>query len=152
MRYRTIALLFVLLLLLAGCMSVQEMRDKRINENLDVFNDFPLEIQDQIIRGEIEIGFSKDMVRLAWGPPAEVFARMTEKGEATVWRYTEIRQYPNYNWVHMPSYYLDSSGRQRLHFYSLWHDRYSYYSRTVARVEFIDGKVTAVERLDGGDY
>uniref|UniRef100_UPI003F4AC00C hypothetical protein n=1 Tax=Sedimenticola selenatireducens TaxID=191960 RepID=UPI003F4AC00C len=61
MKIRSIVVLGLCLLLLAACASVQERRDRRIAENLELFDSFPEEIQIQIRQGSVEVGFTRDM-------------------------------------------------------------------------------------------
>lgn len=139
------------LLLLAGCASVQELRERRIADSQALFNAFPPQIQQQIRRGEIALGFTPAMVRMAWGPADQVFTRVADKRKTTVWGYTRIRRYPDMAWFHVPAYYIDSSGRQMVSFRSVWMDRDHIESYTVARVEFVAGRVSAFEHLNQPD-
>lgn len=134
--------------LITGCMSIQEMRDKRIADNQGVFNSFPPSIQAQVRRGEIDIGFSMDMVRLAWGVPDDVFSRKTSSGVTTVWRYTKTRIYPYSEHMLIPIRYIDSEGRARISYRSVWINRDTREEYTVARIEFSAGSVSAIEQLN----
>lgn len=136
------------LLLLSGCASVQELRDRRIDDNRSLFDSLPAESQQQIRRGEIALGFTPEMVRLAWGAADQVFTRVSDNRKTTVWGYTRIRRYPDMTWFHVPAYYIDSSGRQMVSFRTVWVDRDLHESYTVARIEFVDGHVTAFEQLN----
>lgn len=140
-----------LLLALAGCASVQELRDRRIAENPELFDSFPTEIQEQVRQGRVEVGFSADMVRLAWGPPDQVFTRTTSERRATVWAYTRIRHYPYTDHMSVPVYFLDTQGRRRITYHSVWINSETREEYTVARVEFVEGRVTAIEQLQTDD-
>lgn len=139
------------LLLLSGCASVQELRDRRIDDQRPLFDSLPAEAQQQIRRGEIALGFTPEMVRLAWGSADQVFTRVTDQRKTTVWGYTRIRRYPDMEWFHVPTYYIDSSGRQIVSFRTVWVNRDLHESYTVARVEFVGGHVTAFEQLNDPD-
>lgn len=78
-------LLGVGMLLAWGCASTPE---RRISRNRALFDTFPPEAQEKVRRGEVDLGFSPDMVRLALGEPERVYRRTTEAGEAEVWDYT----------------------------------------------------------------
>ncbi|WP_428610027.1 hypothetical protein [Sedimenticola sp.] len=148
MLFRKTAILALFLLLtLAGCASVQELRDRRITENQGLFDAFPVAIQEQVRQGRVEIGFTGDMVRLAWGEPDQVFTRTTREKRATVWGYTRIRHTPQLDRMSIPVYYLDSNGQQRVTFRSVWINSETREAYTVARVEFVDGQVSAIEQL-----
>ncbi|MCW8976430.1 MAG: hypothetical protein OQL10_11980 [Sedimenticola sp.] len=136
-------------LLLTGCMSAQSLRDERIETEQALFDSYPPDIQEQVRLGQIDIGYSKDMVRLAWGPPDQVFRRTTRAKQSVVWSYTQLRSYPRLDRMSVPIYYIDSSGRQQFSYHSVWVNRDTQEQFTVARVEFVQGLVTAIEQLNG---
>ena len=43
--------------------------------------DYPPEIQERIIKGEISLGMTKEQVRYAWGPPSSTRVLTPEKGK-----------------------------------------------------------------------
>jgi hypothetical protein len=148
---RAVILALCLLLALVGCASVQELRDRRIAENQELFDSFPAEIQEQVRQGQVEVGFSADMVRLAWGPPDQVFTRTSRDRHATVWGYTRVRHYPYTDRMSIPVYFLDSQGRRHISFHSVWINSETREEYTVARVEFVAGRVSAFEQLQTDD-
>ena len=75
----------VLALLLAGCSTV----DSRIAKNRDVFNTWPAPVQDKVVVGQIDIGFTTDQVRVALGEPDRVFTRTSGDGTSQVWSYRD---------------------------------------------------------------
>jgi hypothetical protein len=72
-------------LLLAGCSTV----DSRIARNREAFNSWPPAVQDKVVVGQIDIGFTADQVRVALGEPDRVFTRTTADGTLQVWSYRE---------------------------------------------------------------
>jgi hypothetical protein len=150
-KRRAVFFALCLLLALAGCASVQELRDRRIAENQALFDTFPAEIQTQVRQGRVEVGFTKDMVRLAWGAPDQVFTRVTKDQRATVWGYTRIRYSPYLDRMSIPVYLLDDNGRQRITYQSVWINAETREEYTVARVEFVKGQVSGIEQLQSGD-
>lgn len=147
MKKRSMVIVGLCLLVLAGCATVQERRDRRIAENQELFDSFPEEIQTQVRQGSVEVGFTRDMVRLAWGEPDHVFTRITEERRATIWGYTRIQYYPYWDRMTVPFYFIDANGRRRMSYHSVWINAETQEEYTVARVEFVDGKVAAIERL-----
>jgi len=135
-------------LLLAGCVSVQEMRDSRIGVHQALFNSFPAEVQDKVRLGQIDIGFTQEMVRLAWGSPDQVFTRMLKDQEVTIWNYTRTRVYPHSEWMSVPVHYVDGVGQMRTHYRSVWINWDTREEYTVARIEFTQGRVSAIEQLN----
>jgi len=48
---------------LTGCITAQQLRERRIEKNHELFNAFNPDIQEKVRLGQIELGFSQDMVR-----------------------------------------------------------------------------------------
>lgn len=133
---------------LSACMTAQQLRDRRIASSLEIFNSFSTEIQQQIRAGQIELGFSEEMVRLAWGLPDMIYTRTTDKGEATVWTYSKTRMQTQTDRMTIPVWVRDRSGRSSVQYENVWVNRDTREEYAVARVEFTEGTVTALERLD----
>ena len=133
---------------LAACMTAQQIRDRRIASSPEIFNSFTPEIQQKIRTGQIELGFSEEMVRLAWGMPDRIYTRTTDKGEATVWTYSKTQILTQTDRMTIPVQVRDKSGRSSVQYENVWINRDTQEEYTVARVEFTRGTVTALERLD----
>jgi len=84
MRYFTIPCL-LLIALLGACSNPAS----RIDSNRAVFDKFPAEVQTKIRAGQIDLGFTPAMVRLALGEPSRQLTRKTEAGEMEVWMYAD---------------------------------------------------------------
>lgn len=72
-------------LLLSGCETSGVA--SRIQEKSTVFAALTPEQQAKVKAGEIEAGFSTDMVYLALGQPSEVKTKETPDGQLTIWVY-----------------------------------------------------------------
>lgn len=72
-------------LVLAGCASV----DSRIAKNRAAFDSWPPAVQNKIIQGQVDLGFTTDQVRVALGEPDRVFTRTTADGTSEVWSYRD---------------------------------------------------------------
>lgn len=128
----------------AGCVSTPE---RRIAKHPELFAGFAPEVQARIRRGEIDVGFTPDMVRLALGSPSQVLTRKTAAGTTEVWNYTAFRYDTELRPVQQGYTYRGRDGR-------IYHDyapglmdvdtREEY---VVLRIEFENGKVHAIERL-----
>ncbi len=59
----------------------------RIKEKEKVFFGYPPEIQGQIQAGQIDRGFSEDMVYLAKGSPSEKYSHEVAGKSVTIWKY-----------------------------------------------------------------
>lgn len=84
---RPALLLLLLPLILSACVSTPA---SRIAENQDYFDSLPLADQARIRSGQIDIGFTPDMVRLALGEPSRILVRRQADTPAPleVWLYT----------------------------------------------------------------
>lgn len=139
---------FLLLFALASCITSQQLRDRRIAANPETFNSFSPEIREKVRVGQIEMGFTEEMVRLAWGNPHQIYARTTEKGNAVVWTYSRTRTMTQTDRMTVPVRVYDRAGRSSIQYQNVWINRDTQQDYTVARVEFIGGMVSAIERLD----
>ena len=83
---RTVAFALPLALLLAGCASTPE---KRIEANQAAFDALPVAAQARIRGGQIDLGFTPDMVRIALGEPQRQLVRRTAEGSVDVWLYLD---------------------------------------------------------------
>lgn len=84
MKTKTIALLLmVAALVVAGCASPAS----RIRRNPELFASVPAADQELIKQGNIAIGFTPDMVRLALGEPDFIARRTDRSGTSEIWRY-----------------------------------------------------------------
>src|SRR5438270_11416293 len=78
--------------LLAGCSTV----DSRIAHNRAAFNTWPPAVQDKVVAGQIDVGFTPDQVRVALGEPDRVWSRTTNDGTSEVWSYGD--RGPRFGW------------------------------------------------------
>ena len=86
MKFKTLLLITAAVgLLVTGCSTV----DSRIAKNRDLFNTWPPAVQDKVVVGQIDIGFTPDQVRVALGEPDRVFTRTTGDGTSQVWSYRD---------------------------------------------------------------
>lgn len=69
----------------AGCSTV----DSRIAKNREAFSSWPAAVQDKIVVGKIDIGFTPEQVRVALGEPDRVFTRTTADGTSEIWSYRD---------------------------------------------------------------
>lgn len=132
------------LALLAACASTPE---SRIQKNPELFNSFPPEAQEKIKKGDVEIGFTPDMVLMAKDKPDRKYSRKTAAGEAEVWSYTSIHTTTERQRVEARIHAPDVGGNW--HDYSdwVWVDVQQQHEFEQLRIEFADGKVSAVETL-----
>lgn len=73
----------LLALVAAACSTV----DSRISDHQTAFDSYPPQIQQQIRAGQVKVGFTPEMVRMALGKPDDVYSRTTAQGASQVWGY-----------------------------------------------------------------
>ncbi len=138
------AVMMVALSVVAGCMSTPE---SRIQKEPGVFAAFPPDIQSKVQRGEVAIGFTKDMVRLALGMPRHVNTRITEADQVEIWVYTGSRYVSRYEPVDTGYWYRGRDGRMRRSYDTLWMNRGYNEEYPLLRLEFTGNSLKAIERM-----
>lgn len=58
---------------------------QRIDTGMREFDSWPMETQHAVREGRIEVGFTKEQVRMAWGEPDYVTREVRGDGEAERW-------------------------------------------------------------------
>lgn len=132
---------------LTGCMGSQYLREQRIARNQEVFNSYSPELQAKILAGQVDIGFDQQMVFISWGKADRIYTRTTKQGSVTVWAYTGTKIRTESHWVSIPVRDVDKDGRSVVRYRRVWIDKDTKEEYTVARIEFMDGLVSAIEQL-----
>ena len=136
-RLRHAAFFLPLAVWLAGCATPA----KRIQQNQELFDSFPVAAQARIRGGQIDLGFTPDMVRIALGDPQRKTLRRAAAGETEIWFYLDsIRRYDRQR-VDVDG--LSFSGRSLGG--SAWINVEQTREFVRTRVEFRNGVVTAIE-------
>lgn len=130
--------------LLAACVSTPA---SRIKKNPALFDSFPAEAQALISRGEVAIGFTPEMVEMAKDKPNRKYDRTTSAGTIEVWSYTGIYTTTDRQQVQTRVRAPDASGAYRTYTDWVWVDVQQQHEYDQIRVEFTDGKVSAIENL-----
>lgn len=73
-------------LLLSACSTTPA---SRIADHRAEYERYPVEVQQKIAAGKIDIGFTPAQVELALGRPTRKSAHTTDKGQAEVWGYSD---------------------------------------------------------------
>ena len=108
----------------------------RIGRQADKFAGYPSEIQEKIKRGQVDIGFTQDMVLLALGKPNREYIRTVQDGELELWAYVlpEDKDAPH-------------NGKRIGLEGGLFIEPDYYYGVEYLRVGFKDGKAVVIDRL-----
>jgi hypothetical protein len=136
MRRLPLLLALSLSALLTACSTTPE---ERIAKSPALFDTYPPQIRQKIRAGEVDIGFTPDMVRLALGEPSRVFSRQTEKGATELWIYHDNS--PRFSF----GIGVGSFGRHSATSIGVASSTGGYDPEEKMHVEFRDGLVTAVE-------
>lgn len=134
----------LLLLLLAACATTP---GDRIKKNPGLFNSFAPEAQEKIRAGEIDLGFTQEMVLMARDKPDRKYARRTAGGEVEVWSYIGLQTKTDRQRVEVRGRAPDAGGRWYSYHDWVWVDVNRQQEYEMFRIEFVDGKVTAFESL-----
>jgi hypothetical protein len=132
------SLRFSLLILLAAGLTSCTSPQHRIRKHQAVFDAFPPATQNRIRNGEIAIGDTKPMVRIAKGSPDTISVRQTEGTRVDIWRWTQAPHL-----IHSQPVYLTRQGGALPYVI----DTTTLNSLEVLRVEFVDDKVVLIEEM-----
>lgn len=131
--------------LLSGCATMTP--EQRIRAHPQAFQGLSPAQQQAVSQGQVEVGFTKDMVRLALGEPDQVYTVTNQQGTADEWLYGTS------SWDGAPVFYGRYYGGWPWYrgWYPYWGGYYDYwdypdYANGVqTRVDFgADGKVTSI--------
>jgi len=85
MKLRHVSPFVLALLLAAGCSTP----DSRVRSHQAEFESWPADVRQKVKAGQIEVGFTPAMVRVALGDPDRSYQRTTAKGSSEVWSYDD---------------------------------------------------------------
>ncbi|MDD4873336.1 MAG: hypothetical protein PHR77_22495 [Kiritimatiellae bacterium] len=142
-RQILIVFLVVIPLMMVGCSTPAN----RIKKNPDLFASFSPEIQENVKKGVIEVGYTKGMVFLAFGRPNSIYERKTETGMTEIWSYNDFHVWTEYEPLETWYYYRDVKGHMHQMRDLAWISRNRTREYESLRVEFDGDKVKAIEKL-----
>jgi hypothetical protein len=131
----------LVLLVSSGCMT----RDARIQQNFALFCTYPPATQQKIRSGQVDMGFTREMVYMALGPADRIAARQTVGAASEVWIYTTQNYRQNMQPVRNTHWYQTRDGKWRMVEDWDWVDAGWYEERDRMRVEFYGNQVGALE-------
>ncbi|MCB1121787.1 MAG: hypothetical protein KJT03_09580 [Verrucomicrobiae bacterium] len=77
--------------LLGGCVSTPQ---SRVEENKDLFESFTAAQKETILKGEVDLGFTPEMVLMAAGTPDRKAKKRSNLGTTEVWTYYRFQPRP----------------------------------------------------------
>lgn len=144
---KTCAFVWIAILLpglLAGCASTPA---KRIAQNQALFDALPVADQARIRGGGIDLGYTPDMVRLAYGDPQCQRIRRTAESTTEVWDYFDTVHSYDRQRVDIDGLNIYGAGGVRTTSGGAWISVLQEKQTLRARVEFRQGKVAAIEAV-----
>lgn len=131
-----------MLIAIVGCMMTGvgcESPQARIRENPELFATFPVDVQEKVKQGVVDVGFTKDMVLLSQGQPDRRIASKDATGVVSEsWVYTDIyyTHVPVYHNHHYRRSYRNRYGDcDSYYFDRAWEDVPHEYDRLTLRFE-----------------
>ena len=130
--------------LLAACSTI----NSRIQANSAVFDALPLETQERIRKGIVEVGYTPQMVYIAMGDPTEKRSSRSASRDRETWIYSVYYQ----DWVGraLVGYrrvvvYDRETKRSYVYHQPVYEDFYRDRKEDRIRIEFENGAVSAIE-------
>ena len=130
-----------LLLLLAGCATPA----RRIEQNRELFDSLPVAAQARIRGGQIDLGFTPAMVRIALGEPQRKLLRHTSEGDTDIWLYLDTTRTFERQRADIDGISLSGPGGVRSIGGSAWLNVVQEKDFIRTRAEFKNGMVIAIE-------
>ena len=135
MRFPPLLSAFAVAVLLAACSTPST----RISSNRVAYDKFPADVQQKLRAGQIDIGFTEEMVRIALGEPARQYTHKSEHGDSDLWIYHDEGPHISLGVG------VGSAGSHSAMGAGLGLSTGGYDPEEKMRVEFRDGKVSAIE-------
>jgi hypothetical protein len=133
-------------LLLAGCLTHEELIARRIVEKQDFFNTLPEDQQARIRKGRLQSGDSMDAVWIVYGKPDRKFTKVSGSVTNEVWSYSdyEFDQFHHPRPVYHPV--RGPGGRMFWHTDYIWSPHTSYNIYEYMRIEFENNRIKDYEK------
>ena len=135
-------------LLLFGCATTPQ---SRVDENPALFDSFSVEQKEIILKGEVDLGFTQEMVMMAAGMPDRKAKKRSKNGTSEVWTYYQYTPRSIYGFGDYGNYYSFSSRHGGWYRNGYWGD-HVIVSREGEReknlvVEFQNGEIISFEMV-----
>ncbi len=115
--------------------------ESRIADKRGVYDQYPAAVQQKIRAGQVDVGFTKDMVLMSLGEPDRQFTRKTEAGDTEVWGYHDHT--PRFSF----GFGVGSGGRHSAVGGGIAMSSGGYDPEERIRIEFREGRVTTVDHM-----
>lgn len=142
---KTIYIALCALLLLAGCLTNEQLIAKRIQQKKSFFNSLPSEKQERLRKGEVYTGDSKEAAWIVYGDPDRKFSKVSGTSTNEIWSYSDYefdrfdRPRPIYHPVRGPG------GRTMWQSDYMWTADTGYQVYEYMRIEFENNQIKGYE-------
>jgi len=132
-------------LLLAGCLTQQQLIEKRIRAKQSFFDSLAPENQERLRLGKVHTGDSVDAAWIVYGEPDRKFTRVTGTATNEIWSYSSFdfdrfdRARPIYHPV------MSSNGRTIWQRDYIWTSETQYQVYEYMRIEFENSRIKVYE-------
>jgi hypothetical protein len=146
-KFLPLPLLLGAIALLGACSTV----NTRINEKAEVFNRLDPATQSKITHGDVDIGFTPDMVYMALGRPDARRESVSNEGQTETWIYRSFYEddAPGFTgWRGFHRWYAyDPYGRfYRVYWEPVYYDAFPQVAQDDIRVTFRNGRVIMIDQ------
>ena len=135
-------------LLLGACSSV----GTRIQQNASLFYSLDANTRAKIAHGDIDLGFTPQMVYIALGQPDVKRQSVSAQGVTETWIYRTYYDYPAWGPGWGPGWgyhrwFAPYGGAWRVYWQPMYFDAYPGYAQDNIRVTFKNGRVVMVDQV-----
>lgn len=135
----------IVVALLSGCMTLEERISKRIEARTDFFATLPVESQERLRKGQLQLGDTEDAAWIVYGAPTRISTRQTPGSTNVIWSYVMTEAMP-VDELH-PVAYPVTTRSGRVFWTTDYHSyrSYVYEKREYLRIEFNNKQIIAID-------
>jgi len=132
-------------LLLAGCLTQQQLIEQRIHKKQTFFDSLPPEKQERLRLGEVYTGDSAEAAWIVYGNPDRKFTKVTGSTTNEIWSYSsyEFDRFDQARPIYHPVY--TSRGRTIWQSDYIWTSDTQYRVYEYMRIEFENNRIKGYE-------
>jgi hypothetical protein len=142
----TATIITLSVLLLAGCLTQQQLIEQRIREKQSFYDSLPPEKQARLRLGQIQTGDSTEAAWIAYGNPDRKFTKVTGSTTNEIWSYSsyEIDRIDSPRPIYHPI--RASNGRTIWQSDYMWASDTQYQTYEYMRIEFANDRIKGYEK------
>jgi len=144
MMHKMITAVFFIALL-SGCMTLEERISKRIEARADFFATLPVDSQERLRKGQLQLGDTEDAAWIVHGAPTRISTRQTPGSTNVIWSYVMTEAMP-VDELHPVAYPVATrSGRVFWATDYRSYRSYVYEKREYLSIEFTNKRIVAID-------